>query len=370
MPIRILHVLESLDAGGIETTFLNVLRSMRAGSNLERHDVLAFAGGLLGSEYRSAANHLHVEDAEAATCVLRQRYDVVHVLFERSAMRILPYLLGQTGTAVVYGKGYDPGATLRLNDNLHWLADEAMLAACDGITFTTPLLSAGFRLPDGRATILGKAASVRRFAALASADTATPMRVLSIANLLPIKRHADLIYAHREVRRHVDAELRIVGGGAPDERARLATLAVELGVAESVSLVPAHTDIPRELANARVFALASASEGVPTVILEAMAAARPIVATRVGHLASIVDEGVEGFLVNAGDQSALADRITTLLTDPLLARRMGHAGRARAAGHDVSTVAPLLLALLRNLGETSRPAPAPRETTRLARSAA
>jgi glycosyltransferase involved in cell wall biosynthesis len=349
MSIRILHVLESLVAGGIETTFLNVLRSMRTVSDLEGHDILAFGGGLLEPDYRAAADQVHVVAGfEAIDRVLDRKYDVVHVLFERSAARMLPYLLARTGTTVVYGKGYDLAATQRLNDHVTWNADDAMLAACDAVTFTTPLLADGFHLPSGRATILRKAASVRRFSAIPPADAGTPMRVLSVANLLPIKRHADLIRAHSHVRRHVDADLRIVGAGAPEERARLATLAEELGVAASVALVPAHTDIPRELADARVLALASASEGVPTVILEAMAAARPVVATRVGHVASIIDDGVEGFLVDAGDHVALAERITTLLLDAPLARRLGEAGRARAAGHDVSTVAASLIDVLRD----------------------
>jgi glycosyltransferase involved in cell wall biosynthesis len=337
---RALHVIESLVAGGIETTFLNVLKAWRLDPPWAAHDVLAFGGGLLEEAFRTTADRLYVApDRQSLARILDDGYDVVYVLFERCALRILPYLLGQTGTPVVYGKGYDLSGNSRANNGLKWPVDEALLTACDGVTFTTSQLAATFERPDGRETILGKAADVRRFSVVAEVQSDTPVRVLAVANLMPRKRHTDLIRAHREVRRHIDAELRIVGAGSPDERARLVALAAELGISDSVTIVSAHQDIPAELAQSRVAALASAVEGVPTAILEAMAAGRPVVATRVGHVKSIVDDGVEGFLVDPGDLGSLAERITRLLTDPALARRMGDAGRLRAARHDVLAVA-------------------------------
>ena len=113
-----------------------------------------------------------------------------------------------------------------------------------------------------------------------------------------------------------------------------------------------------ELKQSRVVALPSSCEGVPTVILEAMAAGRPIVATRVGHVATIVDDGVEGFLVELGDTAALSDRLIRLLTDSKRALVMGSAGRRRARHHDVQLVARTLLTALSHAARAHSPAPA------------
>ena len=81
---------------------------------------------------------------------------------------------------------------------------------------------------------------------------------------------------------------------------------------------------------ARVVALPSISEGVPTVVLEAMAASRPVVAMRVGHIGHVMTDGSEGFLALPGDLNGFAVRLVTLLEHPELALRMGAAGRTRA----------------------------------------
>ena len=73
----------------------------------------------------------------------------------------------------------------------------------------------------------------------------------------------------------------------------------------------------------------SVNEGTPVVAIEALAAARPVVATRVGGVPDVVTDGVDGFLVDPGDFDALAERLRAPLRDPELRRAMGEAGRAR-----------------------------------------
>ena len=347
--MRMLHVLESFSPGGIETTFLNVLREFRAADGSVGHDVLALAGGPLESRYRQLADAVTVaSDTPSIARALDTRYDVLYVLFERCAYRLLPLLLGQSATPVVYGKGYDLGGMYRLNEGFDWSADEAMLVAADAATFTTPELAAGYATPTGRTTVLRKAADVAAFIDLPPADNATPRRVVCVANLHPRKRLGDLILALREVRRAVpDAELRLVGGGSAFERQRLEQLARDMGVSDGVSFAGLVTTVAAELRGARVVALPSSCEGVPTALLEGMAASRPIVATNVGHVSSVVDDGVEGFLCPVGDVDALASRIALLLSNPGSAAMMGAAARRRATAHDVGAVARQLLTTLR-----------------------
>ena len=347
--MRILHVLESFAPGGMETTFLHVLSHFGQADDSVRHDVLAFAGGALEERYRAVAQSVTVGcDPATIEGQLAQPYDLVHILFERCAYRILPSLLARSATPVVYGKGYDMGGMYRLNEGLRWQADESMLAACDATTFTTPNLAAGYDLPGGRSTVLRKAADVARFQRLADPDGATPRRIVCVANLHPRKRLGDLVLALDEIRERVpDAELRLVGGGSVAEAWRLEGLAAEYGLSDRVSVAGVTADVAPEIARARLVALPSSCEGVPTALLEGMAAGRPVVATRVGHVSSIVEDGVEGFLVAPGDVKALADRIARLLIDSKLAASMGKAARTRAAAHDVRVIAQVLLTALK-----------------------
>jgi glycosyltransferase involved in cell wall biosynthesis len=124
------------------------------------------------------------------------------------------------------------------------------------------------------------------------------------------------------------AETLIVGEG-PD-RPRLEQEIRALGVTERVRLVGERYDVPQLLAEADVFALSSASEGMPVSVLEAMAAGLPVVSSRVGGVPELVVDGETGILVRPGDASALAAALSSLIADPAERRRLGAAGRARA----------------------------------------
>jgi glycosyltransferase involved in cell wall biosynthesis len=79
-----------------------------------------------------------------------------------------------------------------------------------------------------------------------------------------------------------------------------------------------------------IFAMSSVTEGLGTSLLDAMAAGKPIVATRTGGIPEVVADGETGLLVPPRDEEALADAIVRLLKDPDLRREMGEAGRVRA----------------------------------------
>mgnify|MGYP003374773143 CR=1 FL=1 len=350
--IRVLHVVESLAAGGIETTFLNILRAWREAPPWAIHEVLALSGGVLEAPYQQAADAVTIAaSGDALERVVLGPYDVVYFTFERCAYRLLPLVVSRGRAAVVYGKGYDMGGMFRLNDGLAWQPDESMMWAADHVTFTTDRLAAGFAVPPARATVLGKAAAVRRFAALPSADVSTPNRIVCVANLHARKRLGDLVRAVARLRPEVgDLSVRFVGADGAGEGGRLAALASDLGISEACEIVGRRVDVADDLAASRIFALPSGCEGVPTAMLEAMAAARPVVMTDVGHVTSAVTDGVEGYVVAAGDVDALTDRLRRLLTDPVRARSMGLAARARAMGHDVVTVASRLRGVLAAAG--------------------
>jgi glycosyltransferase involved in cell wall biosynthesis len=119
----------------------------------------------------------------------------------------------------------------------------------------------------------------------------------------------------------------IAGSGDLEEYLR--DLAEEVGVAEHVHVLGPRKDVPALMHAVDVFAMPSIWEGFGLVLLEAMAAARPIVASRVATIPEVVLDGETGLLVPPGDPHALADALSQLAEQPVLARQLGEAGRER-----------------------------------------
>ena len=151
-----------------------------------------------------------------------------------------------------------------------------------------------------------------------------------VARLVPIKDHdVFLDAAHGLVRRLPDSHFVIVGDG--ERRSELTARADRLGLGRRVHFVGWRDDLDRIYADLDVVALTSRNEGSPVSLIEAMAAARPVVATRVGGVADLVEDGVTGHLVSPGDAVALTEALRALLEDPEQRRMMGTAGRKLVA---------------------------------------
>lgn len=155
-----------------------------------------------------------------------------------------------------------------------------------------------------------------------------------VARLDPVKRHCDLLKAFallvQQVPRQLEMNMRLVIVGGGPERSTLERLAADLGVAECVCFAGpiAHTPALPSLFD--VVALSSDSEGFPNAVVEAMAAARPVVATAVGGVVDAVEHGVTGLLVPPRSPAAMAEALRVVLTQPEQARRMGIAAQQRA----------------------------------------
>jgi glycosyltransferase involved in cell wall biosynthesis len=120
----------------------------------------------------------------------------------------------------------------------------------------------------------------------------------------------------------------LVGDG-PDRSTIEAELG-HLGLTDAVALLGDRSDVPELLARADVFVCSSRSEGMPVSILEAMAAGLPVVASSVGGVPELVDDGRTGFLVPPGEAVALADALALLVGDPALRERLGAAAHQEA----------------------------------------
>jgi glycosyltransferase involved in cell wall biosynthesis len=154
-------------------------------------------------------------------------------------------------------------------------------------------------------------------------------RVAMVAAMhLPDKGHADLLdAAARLAQRGVRAEWLIPSDGVL--RATLEERARSLGLEGDVRFLGRRGDIPAILEAADLVVHPSWAEGFPNVVLEAMCASKPVVATRVGGCPELIDDGESGWLVEPRRTDALAAAIAHALADPARARAMGRRGRAR-----------------------------------------
>ena len=147
-----------------------------------------------------------------------------------------------------------------------------------------------------------------------------------VARLDPAKDQPTLLQALKRVLDvYADTHLVMVGDGP--RRQELERTADGLGISKHVVWLGRRSDVPDLLPHFEVFALSSVNEGLPLALLEAMACARPVVATRVGDMPSVVEDGATGLLVPPGDPKALADAITSLLDRPDHASTLGRSAR-------------------------------------------
>lgn len=194
----------------------------------------------------------------------------------------------------------------------------------------TALVAQGY--PPDRTITVHNGIEARDAAEPAALAPAPPGPVLlEVGRLCDVKGQRELIAALPRLA-CTDVTLLLAGedieaGGA--YRSALERQARQLGVADRVRFLGRRDDVPALLAASDALVLPSSVEGLPLVVLEAMAAGRPVVATAVGGTPEAVVDGETGLLVPPGDVDALAEAVDSLLAAPERARRLGEAGRRR-----------------------------------------
>lgn len=156
-------------------------------------------------------------------------------------------------------------------------------------------------------------------------DQDTPL-IGVLGRLAPIKDHPTLIRALSQIE---GAHLAILGDG--ESRSELERTVTQLRIGDRVHFVGWKRDVAAAIADLDVVALSSRNEGSPVSLIEALACARPVVATNVGGVPSVVRDGETGYLVPPGDARALADRMRALLEDRERREWMGREGRKGVA---------------------------------------
>lgn len=157
-----------------------------------------------------------------------------------------------------------------------------------------------------------------------------PLHVLAIGRLTPIKGYRVLLGALQSLAAQgLTWDLRMAGDGP--ERASLEALAARLGIRDRVEFLGplAPAGIRDELQRAGVLVVSSFMEGIPVVLMEAMAAGVPVISTRVGGVSELVEDGITGRLVSPGSETALASALGEVWEDSAAAERRTTAARAR-----------------------------------------
>jgi glycosyltransferase involved in cell wall biosynthesis len=207
-----------------------------------------------------------------------------------------------------------------------------VFARCAGLVAVSPVSMA---YATGRAHVIPPGVDTRLFTPPES-SASREARVLYVGRIERTSRWKGLQVLLDSLVRLAelvpDVQLDVVGDG--DDVPHLQAQAARLGVADRIDWhgsVP-HAELPRFYRNAAVTVLPSLTEAESfgMTLVEAMASGSPVVGSAIGGIPFVVRDGVDGVLVAPGDPTALADALSTVLTDPVLAAELGAAGRRSA----------------------------------------
>ena len=226
-----------------------------------------------------------------------------------------------------------------------WRGAQIVVAKCEGEAEMIRQVDHGVNI-----ALIANGVDVEAFQLAAPIPDQGALRLLCVARLIERKGQQHLIeVVKRLTARGVDVTLDLVGTGDAETANR--ALAQSLDVAARVNFIGyvPRGEIAKHYAAAHVFVLPSFNEGMSVATLEAMAAGLPVVVTRTGGTAELVEEGVNGLTFNWGDLEMLTTHLCLLDSDRELARRMGAASRARAALFTWDSAATRYLALFSSL---------------------
>jgi glycosyltransferase involved in cell wall biosynthesis len=292
----------------------------------------------------------------------RRGVDHVHVHFANRAAHTAMFLKEISGIPFsVTAHGQDFMKDLGNDDLLREICAAAEFVAAE-TNYSRDLLRQ--RCPDSRIHRVYNGMDLTRFPAPNyEASINQAQRIVSIGRLVAFKGFEYLIDACAELaRRDLDFSCEIIGDGRL--RGDLETRIRKLNLSNRVHLLGSLSQgaVLEKLKSADIFALASvtdaqgASDVFPTVIIEAMAAARPVVSTRLAGIPESVVHGETGLLVPPEDTMALAEALGQLIEDVKLRLHYGRAGRARIEQHFriEHTVAPLIELLQKTPGASTK----------------
>jgi len=338
--VRVMHVVYTLRTGGMEmgvVKLVNGLDRSRVRSSICSTTPAGEIKALVDPSVpvfelaRRSGNDVHVV-ADLYRLFRRERPHVVHTHAWGTLLEGLVAARLARVPIVVHGEH----GTLQLRtyqrplQRWGWSAADRVLSV-SSVLAARMAATTGF--PTARITTIHNGVHLERFhvsgrdRARASLGLPQGAQIVgTVGRLVPVKDQATLVDAVAELVKSGVAATLVIAGDGP-ERARLEARAVERGV--DLRLLGYRPDVEQVLAALDVFVLSSTSEGLSNTILEAMAAGRPVVATRVGGAEEMIADGVTGVLVPPSDPSALAGALRRVLVAADGGAAMGAAARQR-----------------------------------------
>jgi glycosyltransferase involved in cell wall biosynthesis len=347
-PLRTMFVITTMPVGGAETLLVELIR---------RLDRRRFAPELCCLKYFDVLGEVLAQEVPAFTGLLRHKYDfavlprLARLMRQRRIDAVVTVGTGGdkmfwgrlaacwAGVPVICSALHSTGLPDRVELPNRLLAPltDAFIAVAEP---HGRYLAEHEGCPAGKVRVIPNGVDTERFrprrpdGSLRQELGLPPSAPLVgiVAALRPEKNHELFLQAAALVRRRLpDARMLIVGDGS--RRAALESLTAELSLSGAVHFLGTRHDVPELLSLFDVVALTSHMEANPVSILEAMASAKPVVATRVGSVGETVIDGRTGYMVAPGDAAQLAERIVSLLQEPAQAAAMGRAGREQVLAH-------------------------------------
>lgn len=344
--IKILHVIDSLGVGGMERVVVDVANGLDLG-RFEQTVCCLSRRGELADQLRDDVRCIDLGKGDKADRLMplklarvirRERPDIVHSQSWSGVDTALATLL-TPGVKLVHsehGRNYphwqrQPLLRRLARRGVYQLANAVFAISaevrdfyCRQTSFPTERMQVIANGIDLQRIDEANARGVREEFGIAPDDFV----VGTVARLDLTKDTISLARAFASValrHRTSSSKLLIVGDG--EQRARLADFVRSMRLEGAVIFAGPRRDVPRLLRAMDVFALSSVSEGMPLTVLEAMAARLPVVATNVGALPELVEEGKTGFLVPIRHAAALSEKLEMFLANRQLAITFGEAAR-------------------------------------------
>lgn len=334
VPARVVFLLEELNFGGTQRQTLELARRLDPGKFQSEIWLLRGGDGLtpLARSWQIPLVWLSRSGRVGASSLVnlwrRLRREKIDLFLTLTAIpNIWGRLLGRcAGLPCIIGNIRSKTAHRQYE---RWLWPLAHHLICNNKHLES-LLIRDYNIPGDRLSMIPNGVDTDFFQPPRPGSPEGTPRVLSIGRLVPDKDQDTLIEAFRlVVRSNPSAELWLVGDGP--RKNYLEQLIQAKLPAHRATMFPAQVDIRPFLAQASLFALSSVTEALPNVVLEAMAAGLPVVATDVGGLPEVVRSGQTGWLVPPRDPARLARAMLQLLADAEPRRAFGQAGRERMA---------------------------------------
>ncbi len=349
-PLRVLWLIKGLGAGGAERLLVQSARHRDPA-------VVQPAVAYLLAEKSTLTGRLRELGCEPVECLgarsswdprwvlrlrrmlVRERFDVVHVhsplvaVGYRLAARSVPRRFRPRTVVTEHNVWSSHAPLTRLADRLTARPEEVHLAVSTAVSDSLPgpirartrVLRYGIEA-DEVAGQAGNRAAMRAELGIADGE----VLVGTVANLRATKGYPDLLAAAREVRTAVPS-VRFVAVGRGPMEAELRARHRELGLDDRFRFLGFRKDAVAVMSAFDVFCLPSRFEGLPVVLMEALALGLPIVATDVGGVAELVDDGKEAVLVPAGEPHRLAAALLAVATDPDRRSTMARLARERGS---------------------------------------